>query len=301
MQLDLADLEFEDLKRIIVACLENRPNQSCKAEALTDTVLAHLGVKGLRGRKREEFTRRLNQAAGALKRARVVRQYQSKNVRIRLVQARVPTPQLRLGEALQQAAQLHHGAAAAGGGNSLGRALGTCALVLESSGSEEEAIAALLVVAYRDGQEALQDDDIRSRYGDRVLGLVRECVSALPGVATQSDGASRRRLGPDALGRLKRIGAEVAGIVVAHELQEARSALALARSHGAAAWLEKVEADGHPEDIPQQVLLYYEGLLRALRAVGASDIHVDELVQVAEDLRRWAYALPTEIIRELRA
>lgn len=51
--------------------------------------------------------------------------------------------------------------------------LGTCALVLEAGGDEDEAIAALLHDALEDG--VADFDEIASRFGTRVAQIVREC------------------------------------------------------------------------------------------------------------------------------
>ena len=51
--------------------------------------------------------------------------------------------------------------------------IGTCALVLEAGGDEDEAIAALLHDALED--KAATYEEISDRFGDRVAGIVREC------------------------------------------------------------------------------------------------------------------------------
>lgn len=82
-------IEFEErnmsaLKGAIVETLESRPNNSCKRDNLTTEVLRTVWP-GLRGEKRKIFEKRITTALARLRRAKVVKQYQtSKNVRIRL-------------------------------------------------------------------------------------------------------------------------------------------------------------------------------------------------------------------------
>lgn len=60
----------------------------------------------------------------------------------------------------------------------IGHLMAVCALVIQAGGEEDEAIAALL-------HDALEDTDfpaeeIRERFGDRVLEIVRGCSDGLP-------------------------------------------------------------------------------------------------------------------------
>lgn len=57
----------------------------------------------------------------------------------------------------------------------VGHLLGVAALVLEDSGDEDEAIAALLHDAVEDGGGSERLSDIRHRYGPRVARIVSEC------------------------------------------------------------------------------------------------------------------------------
>lgn len=76
--------------------------------------------------------------------------------------------------------------------------LGVTAIVLESGGTETEAVAALLHDAIEDHR--VPDEEIRRRFGPRVLAIVRACTDDLvaPGDdPEQADGVTPRRTAAD--------------------------------------------------------------------------------------------------------
>lgn len=61
----------------------------------------------------------------------------------------------------------------------IGHLLGVCSLVIQDGGDEEEAIAALLHDAAEDAGGEAMLKKIRSKYGDKVADIVRDCSDTL--------------------------------------------------------------------------------------------------------------------------
>lgn len=92
------DLSADELQEGILGLLQGRPNQACKKAALTRLLVAHLGLRKVRGERRERLDRRVSRALGALKRRTTgvrVEEYRAVNVRIRLVRARFQAEMIR--------------------------------------------------------------------------------------------------------------------------------------------------------------------------------------------------------------
>ena len=89
-------------------------------------------------------------------------------------------PSERFEEALLYAVRTHaHQARKGGTVPYLAHLFGVASLVMEDGGSEDETIAALLHDAAEDQGRQERLDDIRSRFGDQVAELVRECSESL--------------------------------------------------------------------------------------------------------------------------
>ena len=90
------------------------------------------------------------------------------------------TPGPRFHQALSFASLLHHEQRRKGGNGSpyVGHLLGTCAIVLENGGSEDEAIAALLHDAVEDQGGMETAARIRTAFGDEVTRIVLACSDA---------------------------------------------------------------------------------------------------------------------------
>ncbi|MCP3684824.1 MAG: hypothetical protein GY861_19325, partial [bacterium] len=71
------------LRQVILQVLSTRPNQSCKKDALTGLVLAHLNIR-TRGKPRQDFDHRVNRMLSSMKRQSIVEIYKSRNVRVRI-------------------------------------------------------------------------------------------------------------------------------------------------------------------------------------------------------------------------
>jgi len=153
--------------------------------------------------------------------------------------------------------------------------LAVAAIVLEDGGSEDEAIAALLHDAIEDqGGEPIRQE-IRRRFGDRVVEIVNGC--------TDTDETPK----PPWLERKKRhlehlrgASPEVLRVCAADKLHNARSVLSDFRRHGNAIW-ERFNGrrDG--------TLWYFRQLVQVFRERGASFL-VDELDRVVLELEQLA-------------
>ena len=153
--------------------------------------------------------------------------------------------------------------------------LAVAALVLEDGGSEEEAIAALLHDAIEDQGGGPTRQEIRRRFGDKVVEIVNGC--------TDTDETPK----PPWLERKKRYldhlrGAspEVLRVCAADKLHNARSVLVDLRRHGNAVW-ERFNGgrDG--------TLWYYRQLVQILRE-SLSSFLVEELDHTVSELEQLA-------------
>ena len=189
----------------------------------------------------------------------------------------------RFTEALSYATELHNRQVRKGSNAPyVSHLLAVASLVLEHGGCEDEAIAALLHDAIEDpaeargGVEALREE-IRRRFGDKVLAIVNACTDAevvpkppwrerkaryLAHVAHHTDAAYHR-------------------VTIADKLHNARAMLLDYRTHGDALWERFNRKD------PAEHLWYYRGLADAFRRAGlAPRALVDELDRVVAELER---------------
>jgi (p)ppGpp synthase/HD superfamily hydrolase len=151
--------------------------------------------------------------------------------------------------------------------------LAVAALVLEDGGSEDEAIAALLHDAIEDqGGEPIRQE-IRRRFGDKVVGIVNGC--------TDTDQTPK----PPWLERKKRYlehlrdaNSEILRVSAADKLHNSRSVLSDLRRHGDVVWARfNGGRDG--------TLWYYRQLVQVFRERCTSSL-VEELDRVVSELER---------------
>lgn len=146
-------------------------------------------------------------------------------------------------------------------------------IALGYGADEDEAIAALLHDAVEDQGGAEVREDIRRRFGDRVVAIVDGC--------TDSDEQPKppwRDRKEAYLARLKRAGASVRLVSACDKLDNSRSVLASYRVLGESLW-EKFAGgrDG--------LLWYYRTVVEILKETGTSPL-VDELDRVVSELER---------------
>lgn len=158
----------------------------------------------------------------------------------------------------------------------LAHVLGVCALVLVDGGDEDEAIAALLHDALEDHPETVQRDDIRERFGPRVLRLVEGCTDTPADFAGGAKPPWRdRKLAY--LEHLREAGLDGYRVSLADKVDNARAILADYRALGDELW-SRFRA-GRAEQ-----LWYYRSLVTAFRDIGVRGWLIDELDAIVSEL-----------------
>jgi len=157
--------------------------------------------------------------------------------------------------------------------------MGVCALVLESGGDEDQAIAALLHDAVEDqgGTPTLQT--IRHLFGERVANAVEACSDS-----TVSDPAKKapwRERKEKYLAHLQTADEDALRVGIADKLYNARAILTDYRQLGEELWARFTV----PKD---DQLWYYSALVRAFCQTAAPKGPVDELSRVVEELKQLA-------------
>lgn len=137
----------------------------------------------------------------------------------------------RFDEALVFASRIHAGQIRKGSGTPyIAHVLGVAALVIEDSGDEDEAIAALLHDSIEERGAALRDE-IRARFGEGVLAIVNGC--------TDSDSFPKppwKQRKEAYLASLSAASPEVLRVSAADKLHNVRSLLFAYRQRGEALW-----------------------------------------------------------------
>jgi (p)ppGpp synthase/HD superfamily hydrolase len=192
----------------------------------------------------------------------------------------------RFEDALQYAARLHATQTRKGSETPyIAHLLAVTAIALEHGGDEDEAIAALLHDAAEDqgGRQTL--DAIRSRYGDRVAGIVEECTDSFE---TPKRPWIERKT--DYIAHLRQASPSVRLVAAADKLHNARTVLNDYRGVGDELW-ERFSADR------EQTLWFYREVTSALQAAARpeeKDLNalIGELDEVVATLEREAKAAP---------
>lgn len=192
----------------------------------------------------------------------------------------VPFLTWRFGAAVQFASALHHKQNRKGTTTPyIAHLMGVCALVLESGGDEDQAIAALLHDAVEDqgGISTLQT--IRQLFGERVATAVEACSDS-----TVSDPAKKlpwRERKETYLAHLATAGKDALLVGIADKLYNARAILSDYRQLGEKLWSRFT--------VPKnEQLWYYVALVNAFRDTNAPKSLVDELNRVVKELKRLA-------------
>ena len=155
----------------------------------------------------------------------------------------------------------------------LGHLMGVASIVIDDGGSEDEAIAALLHDAAEDhgGRERLED--IRTRFGAAVASIVEDCTDSWSAPKEpwkerkQHYVAHARTLGPSSL-----------RVSAADKVHNTYTTLRDLRTRGDEVW-KRFNAN------PDDVLAYYQGLVRAFREAGGGHL-VDELDRIVRGIER---------------
>ena len=188
---------------------------------------------------------------------------------------RTTTP--RLGEAFSRAMMFAadvHGTQVRKGGDIpyLGHLLSVAGLVIESEGTENQVIAALLHDAVEDAENG--DGEavlaaIRSEFGDEVAGIVDECSDT----AEKPKPAWKPRK-QKYIDHLQEASDGAVLVSLADKLDNARAILRDLRQHGDSLWQRFTVKD------PAEHLWYYESLLKTFAVRRPGCPMVDELARV---------------------
>jgi (p)ppGpp synthase/HD superfamily hydrolase len=194
------------------------------------------------------------------------------------VSEQTPTPKLtgQFSKALIYAELKHHNQVRKGGDIPyIGHLLTVAGLVINDSGSEAQAIAALLHDAVEDagGPETLTE--IRANFGEDVARIVDECSDT-----DETPKPPWRDRKQRYINHLARVGDDTILVSVADKLDNARSMLRDYHTHGPSLWQRFTVKD------PNDHLWYYGELLKAYRSRGCTSWMVDELDRVIDELRR---------------
>ena len=180
----------------------------------------------------------------------------------------------RFHDAVRYAHEAHGGQLRKGSGAPyLSHLLAVASIVLEDGGGEDEAIAALLHDAAEDQGGRPRLEDIRSRFGNAVARIVEDCTDSWsepkePWVERKAAYIQHARKLPMSSLRVS----------AADKVHNAYSILRDLRTVGERVW-ERFNAT------PDDVLAYYESLVRAYREAGGGPL-VDELDRIVRGIQR---------------
>jgi GTP pyrophosphokinase len=151
--------------------------------------------------------------------------------------------------------------------------MGVASIVLDDGGTEEEAVAALLHDAAEDhgGRDRLED--IRARFGEAVARIVEDCTDSWE--TPKRPWAERKQA---YVQHARTLSGPSLRVSAADKVHNTYAILRDLRNVGEAAWTRFSAA-------PDDVLSYYEGLVRAYREAHGGRL-VDELDRIVRGIRR---------------
>ena len=180
----------------------------------------------------------------------------------------------RFDDAFRYAHELHGDQQRKGtGAPYIGHLMGVASIVLDDGGSEDEAVAALLHDAAEDhgGRERLEE--IRAKFGDAVAQIVEDCTDSWE--TPKRPWAERK----DAyVHHARKLAHPSLRVSAADKVHNAYAILRDLRNIGERVW-DRFDA------APDDVVSYYERLVRAYRAAGGGPL-VDELDRIVRGIRR---------------
>ena len=180
----------------------------------------------------------------------------------------------RFDDAFKYAHDVHIGQTRKGtGAPYIAHLMGVASIVLDDGGSENEAIAALLHDAAEDqgGRERLADID--ARFGREVAQIVEDCTDSWE--TPKRPWAERKRA---YVHHARKLAAPSLRVSAADKVHNTYAILRDLRNLGEAVW-SRFNAT------PDDVMAYYEGLVRAYREAGGGRL-VDELDRIVRGIRR---------------
>ena len=155
----------------------------------------------------------------------------------------------------------------------IGHLLGVASIVIDDGGGEDEAIAALLHDAAEDagGRERLAD--IRANFGPAVAQIVEDCTDSW---STPKEPWAERK--QRYVSHARTLASASLRVSAADKVHNTYAILRDLRNVGEKVW-ERFKAS------PDDVLAYYQGLVRAYREAGGGRL-VDELDRIVRGIER---------------
>jgi len=151
--------------------------------------------------------------------------------------------------------------------------MGVASIVLDDGGSEDEAIAALLHDAPEDQGGRGRLDDIRARFGETVAKIVEDCTDSWS--EPKEPWLERKQA---YIQHARKLSGPSLRVSAADKVHNAYAILRDLRNLGERAW-ERFNAT------PDDVVAYYESLVRAYREAGGG-VLVDELDRIVRGIQR---------------
>jgi (p)ppGpp synthase/HD superfamily hydrolase len=190
------------------------------------------------------------------------------------IRRRVEMLTARFDDAFRYAHELHAGQTRKGTtAPYIGHLMGVASIVLDDGGSEDEAIGALLHDAAEDQGGRPRLEDIRSRFGDAVARIVEDCTDSWD--TPKKPWAQRKR---QYVEHARGLAASSLRVSAADKVHNAYAILRDLRNSGEAVW-------GRFHAAPDDIVSYYESLVRAFREAGGGKL-VDELDRIVRGIRR---------------
>jgi (p)ppGpp synthase/HD superfamily hydrolase len=155
----------------------------------------------------------------------------------------------------------------------LAHLMGVASIVLDDEGTEDEAIAALLHDAAEDAGGRARLADIRAHFGDVVAAIVEDCTDSWS--QPKEPWAERKR---KYLEHARSLAPASLRVSAADKVHNAYAILRDLRNIGDAVW-RRFNAE------PDDILAYYQGLVRAYRESGGGRL-VDELERIVRGIER---------------
>ena len=180
----------------------------------------------------------------------------------------------RFDDALVYAHGLHRGDVRKGShAPYVGHLMGVSSIVLDDGGTEDEAIAALLHDAAEDHGGRPRLEEIRQKFGDAVARIVEDCTDSWD--EPKGPWAERKRA---YVHHARKLPPSSLRVSAADKVHNSYAILRDLRNVGEKVW-ERFSATS------DDVMAYYEGLVRAYREAGGGPL-VDELDRIVRGIRR---------------
>jgi (p)ppGpp synthase/HD superfamily hydrolase len=180
----------------------------------------------------------------------------------------------RFDEAFRYAHEVHAGQTRKGtAAPYIGHLIGVASIVLEDGGGEDEAIAALLHDAPEDHGGRPRLDEIRSKFGEPVARIVEDCTDSWE--TPKPPWLERKGA---YIERARHLTAPSLRVSAADKVHNSYAILRDLRNMGEKVW-ERFSVG------PDDVIAYYESLVRAYREAGGSRL-VDELDRIVRGIQR---------------